>query len=89
MIRIDLILEEGIIIQEYLISRNILDQYMKARFMILAWNMQKFDFKLRKPKNEWVYQFRINQKYRAIWYFRENTERKVFIVTKISDHQDF
>ncbi len=50
---------------EYLTKRNILEPYKKARSFLLAGFPQKFDFKLRKPKTAQVYQFRINQKYRA------------------------
>jgi len=57
--------------------------------MMTAGNMQKFDFKLRKPKIAKVYQFRINHKYRAFGIFREEENETIFIVTHISDHQDF
>jgi hypothetical protein len=50
---------------EYLQSRQIAQQYIKAKSLMLSGYAQKFDFKLRKPKTEEVYQFRINQKYRA------------------------
>lgn len=88
MIKIDAIFESKEIV-EYLIKRNILEQYKKAREMMLQGHFQKFDFKLRKPKLAQVYQFRINQKYRAFGIFREENEKIFFLVTKISDHQDF
>lgn len=74
---------------DYLQSRNILDQYVKAKKMISSGYLQKFDFKLRQPKISQVYQFRINQKYRAFGTFREENDKTVFVVTQISDHQDF
>ncbi len=89
MIPIDSIREKDLDIYEYLETRQILDQYKKAKVMILWGLLQKHDFKRRKPKNEWVYQFRINQKYRAFWYFRTEGDKNIFTVTKISDHQDF
>lgn len=52
-------------VAEYLVKRNILDPYKKARSFLIAGHIQKFDFKLRKPKTAQIYQFRINQKYRA------------------------
>jgi hypothetical protein len=69
MIKIDDILESKEVV-EYLKSRGISEQYRKARDMIIGGFPQKFDFKLRKPKIEKVYQFRINKKYRAFGFFR-------------------
>ncbi len=89
MFPIDSIREKNLDIYEYLESRQILAQYKKAKTMILSGLVQKYDFKKRKPKNEWVYQFRINQKYRAFWYFRYEDGNNIFVVTTISDHQDF
>ena len=86
---IDVILEDGEHIKDYLISRNILAQYKKAKQMLCDWMYQKFDFKVHQPKNKGIYKFRINQKYRAFGYFREDIGNKTFVVTKISDHQDF
>ena len=69
MIKIDDILESKEVI-EYLKTRGILEQYRKARNMLIDGFPQKFDFKLRKPKIEEVYQFRINKKYRVFGFFR-------------------
>ena len=41
------------------------------------------DFKVRQPKSEGIYYFRITKKYRGIGHFLGDT----FIVTEISDHQ--
>ncbi|MDD5213619.1 MAG: hypothetical protein PHG82_04305 [Candidatus Gracilibacteria bacterium] len=68
----------------YIISRNLLEQYKKAKSYLLDGLFDKVDFKIRKPKNDKVYQFRINQKYRA-YCFIEGDILKIF---KISDHQD-
>jgi hypothetical protein len=89
MKKIDHIVEEWLDILEYLSSRQILSQYKKAKNMLIGWLVQKYDLKLRKPKNEWIYQFRINQKYRAFGFFKEENEKTLFVVTHISDHQDF
>ncbi len=83
MINIENIFEEDWI-EKYLEKRNLLKQYKNNKGKLLIWYLWKLDFKLRKPKWTWVYSFRINQKYRAIWYFRWND----FIVVEISDHQD-
>lgn len=84
MRKIENIYETGKV-RDYLNSRQIIDQYKKAKKLLLSGYPQKFDFKIRKPISEDIYQFRINQKYRAFWYF----EWETFFVFKISDHQDF
>ena len=88
MKRIDAIIEEGLDILEYLNSRQILGQYKKAKSMLIGGFSQKYDLKLRKPKNAGIYQFRINHKYRAFGFFDENDGKTIFVVTYISDHQD-
>ncbi len=72
----------------YLEKRELIKSYVKAKNNLSLWITNWLDFKLRKPKNEWVYQFRINQKYRAFWTIKDYWDKKVFIVHKISDHQD-
>lgn len=52
-------------VAEYLVKRGIFDTYLKCKAYVLAGRAQKLDFKLRQPKNAGIYQFRINQKYRA------------------------
>lgn len=89
MKQIDGITEEGLDILEYLNSRQILSQYKKAKAMLIGGFAQKYDLKLRKPKNAGIYQFRINQKYRAFGFFDEEDGKTIFVVTYISDHQDF
>lgn len=70
---------------EYLYSRGLVNQYKKAKEYILQWYFNKVDFKLRQPKQNWIYQFRINQKYRAFWYIDSIW---CLVVFKISDYQD-
>lgn len=74
-------------IYEYLKSRNILKQYLKAKHLIINWNFQSVDFKKRKPKTLKVYQFKINQKYRAFWFF-DMKDESCFKIIEISNHQD-
>ena len=69
---------------EYIIKHNLLSQYKKAKSYLLQWKLNIIDFKIRYPKSKWIYQFKINKKYRAFWYFENN----IFIIAKISDHQD-
>jgi hypothetical protein len=75
-------------IWKYIFSRNLDKQYRKVKGLLKDWNFRNIDFKLRQPKRLKVYQFKINNKYRWYWIFRE-TEMfwKIFLVTEISDHQ--
>lgn len=58
--------------------------------MLKNWELRSIDFKLRQAKKYKVYQFKINKKYRWFWIYRETKEFwKIFVVTEISDHQDF
>ena len=74
-------------VERYLISRGIVKQYQKAKKLVISWDLQSVGFKKRKPKTLKVYQFRINQKYRAFWFFDVKNEW-VFKIIEISDHQD-
>jgi len=76
--------EKGI--KDFLEKRNLLNQYKNNKEKLLNWYLWKIDFKSRKPKQTWVYSFRINKQFRAIWYFRE---KWVFIVIKIDNHQNY
>lgn len=81
--KVDYILEDEEIIK-YLQKRNLLRQYDKAKKFILSWHLELADFKLREPKSDWVYYFRINRQFRAAWRFRGNK----FIVVEINNHQN-
>ena len=85
MLKITEIYEENEII-DFLVKRRLLVQYLKSTKYLLNWNFAKLDFKLRKPKKDWIYSFRINKQYRIFWYFRENW---IFIVFEINDHSNF
>jgi plasmid maintenance system killer protein len=50
----------------------------------LIWIHWKTDFKLREPKKDWVYSFRINKQFRAFSYLKNND----LIVYKIDNHQN-
>lgn len=52
-------------IESYLVSRGLLKQYKKAKEKILSGDLKSVYFKKRKPKTLNVYQFKINDKYRA------------------------
>jgi plasmid maintenance system killer protein len=70
-------------IVDYLIKRNLLSQYKKAKTLLKNNYLSSVDFKKRQPKTLGEYYFRINLKYRAIGVF----DGEDFIVTEISDHQ--
>jgi plasmid maintenance system killer protein len=72
-------------IKNFLIKRRLLKQYLKSITLLKKWFYWKMDFKERQPKWIWVYSFRINKQFRAIWYF---DSEKDFIVVKIDNHQN-
>jgi len=72
----------------YLKTRGLLKQYKKAKKTLLSWDTKTVLFKKRKPKTSKIYQFRINKKYRAFWYF-DIYGKDIFRVIEISDHQDY
>jgi len=70
---------------EYLEKRNLIKQYKKAKSYMLNWLYENINFKLRKPKSDKVYYFRINKQFRAFWKFDDYWD---FIVWEINNHQD-
>jgi hypothetical protein len=68
---------------DYLIKRNLLSQYKKAKALLKNNYLSSVDFKKRRPKTLGEYYFRNNLKYRAIGIF----DGEDFIVTEISDYQ--
>ena len=72
-------------ILEYLVKRNLLKQYKKAKINILNWLNTRNYFKQRNPKGSNIWYFRINKQFRAYWSFDwENN----LIVFKIDNHQN-
>jgi len=68
----------------YIKKRQLEKPYLKAKNLIAQDHLELVNFKLRKPKSDKVYSFRITKKYRAYGHFVED----VFVVASISDHQD-
>jgi hypothetical protein len=58
-------------------------QYLKSKDNILSGINAKTYFKERKPKWSWIWYFRINQKYRALWFIEWN-QLKIY---DIDSHQ--
>ena len=84
MIKIDNIFETQDVVDE-LIKKCLIKQYKKAKTYILAWIYQKTDFKLRQPKQNWEWSFRINKQFRAFARFDWDD----LIVYIIDNHQNF
>jgi hypothetical protein len=68
----------------YLQVRWLRKQYEKVKKFILSWYLELADFKIRQPKQDWVYSFRINWQYRALWRF---LWVNIFEVFEIYDHK--
>lgn len=67
----------------YLEARNLLDQYRKAKQLLLRGNVMQVRFKKRHPKGSGIWYFRINQQYRALCVFNVQSD---LIVFSIDDH---
>ena len=73
----------------YLEKRGLILPYQKAKKWLLSGNTHGLDFKMRQPKKYEIYQFRLTGKYRAFCSIKEHDDKKVLVIHKISDHQDF
>lgn len=62
---------------EFIESRWLQKQYIKTKTFILNWYFKQVDFKLREPKKEEIYYFRINKQFRA-WWRIEGSILKIF-----------
>lgn len=85
MIKIKNILESKDVV-DFLLKRNLLDQYKKSKYYIINWILAKTDFKIRQPKSEWIWSFRINDQFRAFW--RIDIEWNL-IIYDIDNHQNY
>lgn len=61
----------------YMTSRKLLNQFKKAENYLLSWNYKLLDFKLRQPKQDKIYYFRLNKQYR-LWWKLEGDVLKIF-----------
>lgn len=69
-------------ILSFLQSRNLLVQYKKCKNYLLLGLFQSINLKVRRPKKDKIYYFRINKQYRALCVIVGNELR----VIKIDDH---
>ena len=86
MVKIDMILEDDEVL-EYLFKRNLIKQYDKKKKFILAWFPELADLKLREPKSDKKYYFRINKQFRAIAKMYKEWNQNILYVWEIDDHQ--
>ena len=77
-----------ILIAEDLINfiekRKLDNQYKKAKNYILKWLFRQVNLKLREPKRDKIYYFRINKQYRAIC----KIEWDILKIFDIDNHQN-
>ncbi len=66
-----------------LIKKELLKQYKKSKDNLLNWYNTKAFFKERKPPWSGIWYFRINKKYRALWFIENN----VLKIYDIDNHQ--
>ena len=71
-------------VASFLIKRDLVKQYKKAKNKILSWDLKSIDFRKRRPYKSEKYYFKINNQYRAFWYFEWNN----FVIFEINDHQN-
>jgi len=65
-------------------KRNLKKRLYKQIKYILDWNFKSIDFKLRPPKSEWIYYFRINKQYRALCKIIDD----ILVIFDIDDHSN-
>lgn len=68
----------------YLEARNLLEQYRKAKRLLLDGNVICVRLKKRHPKGSGIWFFRINKQYRALCVFDADGD---LIVFTIDNHQ--
>ena len=68
---------------DYLIKRQLDKQYQKAKIFIIAWHFTNVDLKIREPKEDRIWYFRINKQYRALC----ELDGEILYVLTIDNHQ--
>lgn len=71
------IVDEKII--EKIIAKWLENQYKKVKAYLLSWNYKQLDFKLRQPKKDKIYYFRLNKQFRLWWKIDFDTLKIFFI----------
>ncbi len=65
-------------------KRNLEKQYKKSKSYLLEWHYKQIRFKLRQPKKDWIYYFRINKQFRALC----KLEWEILKIFDIDNHQN-
>lgn len=68
----------------FLEKRNLVNQYKKTKEYILKWYFKQVDLKLREPKKDKIYYFRLNKQYKAIC----KIEWEILKIFDIDNHQN-
>ena len=71
-------------ILDYIEKRWLLKQYEKAEKYLYNWNLKQVNLKIREPKNDRIYYFRLNKQFR-IWCTINNWILHIF---HIDNHQN-
>lgn len=69
----------------FLKSRDLLQQYKKAKQYLLTNNLLQIKLKERKPKGSEIWSFRINKQFRALAIFDKDGD---LIIFRIDNHQN-
>jgi hypothetical protein len=68
---------------DYLVKRQLDKQYQKAKIFIIAWHFANLDLKIREPKEDRIWYFRINKQHRALC----ELDGETLYVLAIDNHQ--
>jgi len=68
---------------KYIEKRNLMKQYEKIEKYLKEWNFRQIDLKLRQPKKDKIFYFRLNKQFRL---FCKISENQIFIF-EIDNHQ--
>jgi hypothetical protein len=69
--------------REYLIKRQLDKQYEKAKIFITAGHFANVNLKIREPKEDRIWYFRINKQFRALC----ELDGEILYVLAIDNHQ--
>lgn len=70
-------------VYSYLEKHQLIESYYKIKKLLLQGNFSTIQLKLRKPKTNRIFQFRLTKKYRCYCIIKDTT----CTIFKIDDHQ--
>lgn len=68
---------------QYIKKRWLEKQYIKAENFILLWKYELVNLKIREPKSNKVYYFRMNKQFRCLW----RMEWGILKIYHVDNHQ--